>query len=74
MGNEGEGVHRVTSGVFRNFSTVFLLITEYYFIYHVSQKYYLLSSLKCHTSPPPNPWGRGGCRGELGVETYDISD
>ena len=60
MGKEEEGVHGVTSGVFRNFSTVFLLITEYYFIYHVSQKYHLLSSLKCHTSPPPNPWWGGG--------------
>ena len=29
MGKEGEGVHGITSGVFRNFSTVFLLITEY---------------------------------------------
>ena len=36
MGKEGEGVHGVTSGVFRNFSRVFLLITEYLSI--MSQK------------------------------------
>ena len=36
----GEGVHVVTSGVFRNFSTVFLLITEYLSI--MSQKKLLI--------------------------------
>ena len=52
MGKEGEGVHVVTSGVFGNLSTVFLLITELIYLSCLKKKLLIVLSEMSYISTP----------------------